>query len=135
MTFEGQYLTYAEYQNLGGSAIGEKPFNLLEFEARNQINIRTQNRLINETTIPFSVKICDFNLINAIDGYAKSMDESRASGNLKGFNSDGYSESYGSASDIKDVVKSKQVELDNIMRTDLYGVVVNDELILFDGVR
>ena len=42
MTFEGQYLTYAEYQELGGSAIGVMPFNILEFEARKQIDIRTQ---------------------------------------------------------------------------------------------
>ena len=34
MTFEGQYLTYDEYLALGGPAIGQMPFNLLEFEAR-----------------------------------------------------------------------------------------------------
>ena len=37
MTFEGQYLTYKEYTDLGGSQIGEMPFNLLEFEARRKI--------------------------------------------------------------------------------------------------
>ena len=67
MTFEGQYLTYAEYQTLGGSAIGEKPFNLLEFEARTQIDRRTQMRLVGETTIPEKVKLCDFHLINKIN--------------------------------------------------------------------
>ena len=45
MTFDGQYLTYVEYQQLGGSTIGKMPFDLLEFEARKQIDIRTQNRL------------------------------------------------------------------------------------------
>ena len=39
MTFENQYLTYAEYLALGGDTIGETPFNLLEYEARKQINI------------------------------------------------------------------------------------------------
>ena len=52
MTFEGQYLTYAEYLGLGGSAIGETSFNLLEFEARNQIDLRTHNRLVDVETIP-----------------------------------------------------------------------------------
>ena len=42
MTFEGQYLTYAEYTELGGSAIGEMPFNLLEFEARKKIDLKIQ---------------------------------------------------------------------------------------------
>ena len=66
MTFEGQYLTYAEYQELGGSAIGLMPFNLLEFEARRRIDIRTQNRLKDKENIPKEVKLCVYNLINTI---------------------------------------------------------------------
>ena len=134
MEFNGQYLTYEEYRGLGGT-LDLTPFNLLEFEARNQIDLRTQNRLINETEIPFKVKICDFHLINTIDGYAKSMNEVRANGSLKGFNSDGYSETYGTSSEIAEIVKSKNKDLEDIMRIDLNGVIVKDELILFDGVR
>ena len=66
MTFEGQYLTYAEFQALGGSAIGDMPFNLLEFEARRQIDIRTFNRLKDSETIPQEVKICEYNLIKLL---------------------------------------------------------------------
>ena len=44
MEFEGQYLTYEEYIDLGGT-LDLMPFNLLEFEARRKIDIRTQSRL------------------------------------------------------------------------------------------
>ena len=57
MTFEGQYLTYAEYQELGGSAIGEMPFNLLEFEARRRIDEPTHNRLVGGIDIPNKLSI------------------------------------------------------------------------------
>ena len=69
MTFEGQYLTYAEYQALGGSAIGEMPFNLLEFEARRKIDIRTFNRIkeLDSEEIPQEVKLCEYALINSIN--------------------------------------------------------------------
>ena len=66
MTFEGQYLTYAEYQVLGGSAIGQTPFDLLEFEARRKIDLKTFNRLVGITEIPQEVKLCEFKMINSI---------------------------------------------------------------------
>ena len=66
MTFEGQYLTYAEYQQLGGSAIGDMPFNLLEYEARKLIDARTFNRLKNQEEILQDVKLCEYELINKI---------------------------------------------------------------------
>ena len=132
MTFEGQYLTYAEYQALGGSAIGEMPFNLLEFNARNQIDLRTQNRLINETDIPFKVKICVFELINKILNYAETSEEA-SSNDVASESIDGYSVSYITPTQIKEIITSKQVELEDIMFTGLYGVVVNNVAILYNG--
>ena len=131
MTFEGQYLTYAEYQELGGSAIGETPFNLLELEARNQIDLRTHQRLVNETEIPQKVKICDFNLIQKIQSYAKST--SSVGGNIASESTDGYSVSYVTSSEIKNIIISKNSELEDIMLNDLYGVIVNGEHILYNG--
>ena len=133
MTFEGQYLTYAEYQALGGSAIGEMPFNLLEFEARRQIDIRTFNRIKNLTTIPQEVKLCVYALINGISDFATAI--SNASGGAKSENTDGYSISYVSSSEISDVVKSKQSEIEDIVRTYLLGVVINSEHIMYCGVK
>lgn len=136
MTFEGQYLTYAEYQALGGSAIGEMPFNLLEFEARRRIDIRTQNRLkdVDSGDIPQEVKLCEYNLINSINGFASAMTNISNNGNVASFNSDGYSESYITPAQIQDVVKSKSAELDDIVRTYLLGVIFNDEHLMYLGV-
>ena len=134
MTFEGQYLTYAEYQELGGSAIGEMPFNLLEFEARKQIDTRTLNRLKNVNNIPQEVKICEYNLINSINGYANSTNNISNKGNIKSENTDGYSVQYISASEIAEVVNSKKVEINDIIDTYLFGIIINHEHILYSGV-
>ena len=135
MIFEGQYLTYAEYINLGGSAIGEMPFNILEFEARRKIDIRTFNRLKNIEEIPQEVKLCEYNLINSINKYVSTNNSVEINGNIKSENTDGYSVSYLSASEISDVVKSKEAELDDIVRTYLLNVIVNEEHIMYCGVE
>lgn len=132
MTFEGQYLTYAEYQALGGSAIGEMPFNLLEFEARKQIDVRTQRRVVNQATIPDEVKVCDYHLINKIDSYINS--EIEVKGNVASENTNGYSVTYLTADQIEQVIKLHAKELNDIMINDLYGVVVNGVAILYPGV-
>ena len=70
MEFNGQYLTYEEYKALGGS-LDLTPFNLLEFESRRRIDIRTQCRLkdIDSKDIPQEVKLCEYALINSINSY------------------------------------------------------------------
>ena len=133
MTFEGQYLTYAEYQELGGSAIGEMPFNLLEFEARRKIDIRTQNRL-KDNEIPQEVKLCELKMINSILGYNETQNDVSNNGNVASENTDGYSVSYITADKIKDVISSREEELNTIMYDYLIGVIVNDEHIMYVGV-
>lgn len=138
MTFEGQYLTYAEYQELGGSAIGEMPFNLLEFEARKQIDLRTQKRLVGQSEIPNEVKLCTYHLIDKIKGYADSTSSASSSdGSISSESTDGYSISYNqvNATQIQEIIKSKNVELEDIILTDLYGVVVNKEHVIYNGVK
>lgn len=125
MEFSGQYLTYEEYKGLGGT-LDLMPFNLLEYEARNQIDLRTKNRLVNEIEIPQKVKICEFKLIKKINSYIIE----NANGNIASENIDGYSINYNQASDI---VKSKNTELNDIMLSDLYGVIVNGEHIIYNG--
>ena len=135
MEFEGQYLTYEEYKGLGGE-LDLMPFNLLEFEARRRIDIRTQNRLkdVDSGDIPQEVKLCEYNLINSINGFASSMTNISNNGNVASFNSDGYSESYITPAQIQDVVKSKSAELDDIVRTYLLGVIFNDQHLMYLGV-
>ena len=132
MTFEGQYLTYAEYQELGGSAIGEKPFNLLEFEARKLIDQRTFNRLKNQSEILQDVKLCEYELINKINSYLKV---SETLGNVASENIDGYSVNYVSADKVSEVVKSKKNDLDDTIRTYLVGIIVDNQHIMYVGVR
>ena len=133
MTFENQYLTYKEYTSLGGEQIGETPFNLLEFEARKQIDIRTQKRLANLQTIPNEVKLCMFNLINRISSYNTTTQD--ANKNVANESIDGYSITYITSTQIREIIASKNVEIDNIIMNDLYGVIVNNEHLIYVGVE
>ena len=134
MTFEGQYLTYAEYQNLGGSAIGETPFDLLEFEARRKIDIKTQNRLVNSEDIPQVVKLCIYKMINSIEIYSQTT-QNIATNGVASENTDGYSISYMTPGQISDMVASKSMELDDIIRSYLLGYVYNGEHLMYVGVE
>ena len=132
MNFEGQYLTYKEYQELGGSAIREMPFNILEYEARKKIDLKTFNRLKNQSEILQDVKLCEYELINKISSYLKV---SETLGNVASENIDGYSVSYVSADRVSEVVKSKKNDLDDTIRTYLAGVIVDGEHLLYVGVK
>ena len=131
MTFEGQYLTKQEYLDLGGSAIEDMPFNLLEFEARRMIDIKTFNRLKDAEEVLQEVKLCEYELINKIRSY---IDTSNTIGNVASENTDGYSVSYITSDRISEVVKSKNSELDDIIRTYLLMVIYNDEHLMYIGV-
>ena len=134
MEFEGQYLTYQEYQSLGGT-LQETPFNLLEYEARNIIDLRTQNRLVDVEPIPQKVKICVFNLIEKMNTYIEQINQIGFNGSKSSESIDGYSVSYSSISSIKDVIASKEADLDNTLLEGLYGVIVNGEHIIYNGVK
>ena len=129
MTFEGQYLTKNEYIELGGSStIGEMPFNLLEYQARKEIDLRTDKRLINVVEIPQEVKLCVKHLIDTIILY-QSNDISK---NISSESVGSYSVSY--SSNIEEIIKGKNNEISDIIKKYLYGLIINDEHILFRGV-
>lgn len=132
--FEGQYLTYREYQELGGT-LNETPFNLLEFEARKKVDERTLKRLdgIDTESIPDEVKICVFKLINRIFEYSKTIVET--SNNVASENTDGYSVSYLTPDKITEIIESKNDELDNLIMINLFGVIVNGEHLIYLGVK
>ena len=135
MEFEGQYLTKKEYTDLGGSQIEETPFNILEFEARRRIDIRTQNRLkgTETTDVPQEVKLCEFNIIENIRAFNTSKKEAQLSGNITSVSTDGYSESYLNATQIKDLFNSNEDEIKKIIYTYLVEVEFNDKYLIFDG--
>ncbi len=132
MEFSGQYLSYKNYLELGGT-LEQTPFNLLEFEARRKIDERTQGRLKKVVDIPQEVKMCVFALINSINSYGSSTEGSNK--NVASESTDGYSVSYITGGTIQEMVKSKSVELNDIINTYLIGVVVNGEHIMYLGVK
>lgn len=132
MEFNGQYLKYNEYLELGGS-VAETPFNILEFEARRKIDERTFGRLKGIENVPVEVKMCVYALINTLNSYSMDSTSSRNK-NIASESTDGYSVSYASGSQVKEIVESKSVELNDIIMTYLLGVVVNNQHILYIGV-
>ena len=127
MEFNDQYLTYEEYKSLGGT-LGKMPFNILELKARQIINERTQNRLKDVEDIPVEVKVCVYHLVNIASSYqSKVSDVSVASEST-----DGYSISYKSGTDLTEEQKK---QYDDVMETDLYGVIVDNTPILYLGVN
>ena len=131
MEFSGQYLNYNEYRLLGGT-LDQTPFNLLEYEARRKIDERTQGRLKNVANMPQEVKMCVFALINSINSYGSSTEGSNK--NIASESTDGYSVSYVTGGTIQEIIKSKSVELDDIIRTYLIGVIVNGQHIMYLGI-
>ena len=129
MEFNNQYLTYEEYKSLGGT-LGEMPFNILELKARQVINERTQNRLKNIAEMPQEVKICVYDLINTMNKY--NLSDNSTSSNVSSENTDGYSVTYKSGTEM---TTEQKAQLEDVMLTDLYGVVVNGEAILYLGAN
>lgn len=131
-----QYLTLSEYESMGGS-LEPTPFNLLEYEARRKIDGRTQNRLkkVDIDKIPNEVKACEFALINSIKSYASTTENITEKGNVASENTDGYSVSFITPTQIQQIVISKNTELNDIIKTYLLGVEVNNEYLLFLGVE
>lgn len=132
MEFDGQYLTYDEYKALGGS-LDQTPFNILEFEARKKINERTLGRLKNKKDIPQEVKICIFALINSISNYTSSISSNNK--NIASESIDGYSVNYVTGGSLQEIVNSKNIELNDIITTYLFGVIVDNEHILYVGAN
>lgn len=128
MSFEGQYLSYTEYQSLGGT-LARTPFNIAEFYSRKEIDLRTQNRLNGVEEIPDEVKLCDFNLINLLSKY-QSLNNNR---NISSETVGDYSVTY--IDDYKKIISNKENEITDIIITNLYGVIVNDEHLIYLGVE
>lgn len=129
MEFENQYLSYEEYIELEGT-LEEMPFKKLEFECRRIIDERTQNRLKNVSTIPQEVKICEYKMIEYISNYQSGLEQ--VNKGISSENIDGYIVNY--SNDYESIIKSKKNELQEFMSIYLFGVIVNDEHLLYIGV-
>lgn len=127
MEFKGQYLTYQEYLTLGGT-LEETPFNLLEYNARKEIDERTKRRFIEIGNDYEEVRMCVFNLISLLQSYESYTTQNKA---ISSENTDGYSVSYGTPQ--KSYSEAKNTEINDTIYKYLYGVVVNGEHALFMG--
>ena len=84
MELSGKYLTYNEYRTLGGT-LDETPFNLLEYEARKEIDKETQGRLINLNVQSEDTKMCIFQFISLYQSINYGVD---ISGNVINYSSE-----------------------------------------------
>ena len=131
MDFTNQYLSYEEYQELEGT-LEEVPFNELEYECRRIIDSRTQNRLKNADEIPQEVKMLENKMIQDLQGYYVSLE--KAQSGVASENTDGYSVSYISSNQISQLIEGKIDVLQDLVSTYLFGVIVNNEHLLYCGV-
>lgn len=67
MDFDNQYLEYREYTKLGGK-IQKESFNLLEYKAEKEVNLKTKNRFRKKEIdeFPQELKFCIYELIDVI---------------------------------------------------------------------
>ena len=127
MEFEGQYLTYDEYQSLGGN-LDQTPFNLLEYNARMKIDEKTFGRLIGKGQDYQKVKLCVYNLITILNSYSSYDTQNKS---VSSESTDGYSISYGTPQ--KSTTEAKNSELDSSIDTYLINVVVDNVPVLYRG--
>lgn len=120
MEFNNQYLTYEEYQDLGG-ALQETPFNILELEARKNIDKYTFGRLKDLEQQINEVKICEFKLIGLLNTYSSYENQNKS---ISSENTDGYSISY--AQSTENVSKAKINEIKSIIKSDLAECYLED---------
>lgn len=90
------YLTYDEYTAYGGT-LAETDFTLFEFRARKRIDYLTASRVQAMAVVPEAVKLCMMSLIKVDGKYG--VDAQMDNPVIASYNTDGYSESYGSAAE------------------------------------
>ena len=120
MEFKNQYLTYEEYRDLGGT-LDETPCNILELQARKDIDKYTFGRLQNLDKQINEVKVCIYELIKNLASYSKYVERDKS---ISSENTDGYSISYKGADE--NVSKTIVSENRGIIRTYLAECKLED---------
>ena len=120
MEISGQYLSYAEYQALGGT-LTETPFKILEFEARQNVDKYTFGRLKELESQNEEVKLCIYKLIGMLDSYDSQETQNKA---VSSESTDGYSISYQTPS--KSLTEAKNSEIQSIVKEYLVDCKLED---------
>ena len=106
------YLTYSEYAAYGGE-LEQADFERAEYAAERAVRNYTFNRIDNMQTIPEAVKRLLYELVTV---NANTANIRTAENAVRSFNTDGYSESYGSSvSSYADV----ETQTGDLIRQDL----------------
>lgn len=127
-----QYLKFEEYKKLGGS-LDQVPFNLLEAEARNNIDRYTFGRLKEIESPSQNLQYCMFKLITALESYNKYETQNKA---ISSENIDGYSVSYSGAGTANNLIQAKDNQIYKIIKTYLETTKTEDGTpLLFRGVE
>lgn len=123
------YLTYAQYLDWGGT-LSEPEFQFAEIGARARIDAMTQGRVAHMAQVPEQVQAAMFEIINVDNTFSASAQASNPV--AASFNTDGYSESYGSAETRTAAIEKR---LDADIEILLNGLVDDDGVpLLFAGV-
>lgn len=129
MVFTGQYLTFDEYQAIGGS-LTEDTFNLLEYKARKKIDKYTSGRLIDLTEQLQEVKMCVNELISI---------ENENNSTIKSESVDGYSYTTMTKEELKktvyDTIKDYLSECELEDGTSYLYVGTDNETTLFEDYQ
>lgn len=134
------YLTYVEYQTMGGT-LDETAFNNFEFQAEALVNWYTFNRLKKDSTFPDELKRLMFYLITLAQSKAGTLSSSSGSGSssttgsaIASQSNDGVSISYNVLS-AKDLMDSVKTESETLINQYLQGVMNEaGRLVLYRGV-
>jgi len=133
------YLTYAEYQSMGGT-LDETTFGDLEFEAESLVNWYTFNRLKKDTTFPEELKRLMKYLINMASFKDKVLAASSgqtngsAVGAISSQSNDGVSVSY-NVLNAKDLAEDVEADSKDAIEKYLQGVMNEaGQLLLYRGV-
>lgn len=123
------YLTYAEYQLMGGT-LSEQEFIRLEFKARKRIDRLTDSRVQNMASVPEAVKMCMYSVITLIGTVGAEAQATNPT--VTSYNTDGYSESYGHSLSVE----AADISVDKTIKSDLYGELDDNGVpLLYRGVR
>ena len=132
MNYGTQYLSFDEYFKMGGS-ITDNAFNLLEYEVRKILDLRTLKRLVGLTTQPIEVKMCMYNLINKLIEIKEN--NQNISKNIKSESVGNYNVTYANTpSEIESIIKSNEKAFNDIIERDLFGLIVNNTPVIYLGV-
>ena len=134
------YLTYAEYQNMGGT-LDETAFNDFEFEAEALINWYTFNRFKQDTTFPTELKRLVKYLIGLAQAQAGAMagagqvgGQSAVGAAIASQSNDGVSISYSILS-ARELLESAKTAASDAIQRYLQGVMNEaGRLVLYRGV-